>query len=96
MLKAAITMTIIHLLCSFLIDRRACMQLHNVCSSSCRFIQGLLQGSVLAPLLLFYINNLAENLSNDSVIALFADDVSILTATRKKRRLCCSSSVVSQ
>ena len=44
-----------------------------------------LRGSVLAPLLfLFYINNLAENLSNDAVIALFTDDVSILTTARKK------------
>ena len=62
-------MTFIRWLRSFLTDRRACVQLYNVCSSSRRFNQGLPQGSVLAPLLLFYINNLADNLSNDAVIA---------------------------
>ena len=33
---------------------------------------------------LFYINSLAKKLSNDVVIALFANDVSILTISRKK------------
>ena len=43
------------------------------------------QGSVLAPLLfLFFINDLATTLNNDAVIALFADDVSILTTARKR------------
>ena len=57
----------------------------NVCSSSRPFTQGLLQGWVLAPLLfLFYINNLASLLNGDAVIALFADDVSILTTACKK------------
>ena len=78
-------MTFIHWLCSFLTDCRARVQLHNDCSSSHRFNQGLPQGSVLAPLFfLFCINNLTENLSDDAVIALFADDVSIHTTVRKK------------
>ena len=43
-------------------------------------MQGLPQGFVLVPLLfLFYINDLASSLNNDTIIALFADDVSILT-----------------
>ena len=59
--------------------------LFNVFSSSRRFTQGLPQGSVLAPLLfLFYINDLATTLNNDVVIALFADDVSILTTAHKR------------
>ena len=46
-------------------------------------IQELL--SILAPLLFhFYINNLASLLNDDAVIALFADDFSILTTARKK------------
>ena len=34
MLEAGIPMTFIHWLCSFLTNRRARVQLHNVCSSS--------------------------------------------------------------
>ena len=70
---------------SFFNDRRTRVQLFNVFSSSRRFTQGLPQGSILAPLLfLFYINNLASSLNVDAVIALFADDVSILTTARRK------------
>ena len=67
------------------LHHRRHVQLFNVFSSSLRFTQGLPQGSVLVPLfLLFYINNLATTLNNDAVIALFANDVSILTTTRKR------------
>ena len=70
---------------SFFNNHRACDQLLNVFSSSRRFTQGLPQGCVLAPLLfLFYVNNLASLLKDNAVTALFADDVSILTTTRKK------------
>ena len=70
---------------SFFKDCRARVQLFHVFSSSRRFTQGLPQSSVLAPLLfLFYIKNLASSLNDDAVIALFADDISILTTARKK------------
>ena len=85
MLDTDIPSTFIRWIQSFFNDRRACVQFFNVFSSSQRFTQGLPLGSVLAPLLfLFYINNLASTLNDDAVIALFADDVSILTTARKK------------
>ena len=48
-------------------------------------VDSLTQGSVLAPLLfLFYINDMASTLNDDAVIALFANDVSILTTAGKR------------
>ena len=85
MLNTGIPLTFIRWIRSFLVNHRSCVQLFNVFSSSCRFSQGLPPGSVLAPLLfLFYINDLATTLDNDAVIALFADDVSLLTTPRKR------------
>ena len=61
------------------------VQLFNVFSFSRRFIQDLPQSSVLAPLLfLFYINDMASTLNDNAVIALFANDVSILTTAGKR------------
>ena len=58
------------------------VQLFIVFSSSWRFTQGLIQGSVIVLLLfLFYI---ASSLKDDAVISLFADDISIPTTARKK------------
>ena len=85
MLDTGIPSTFIRWIQSFLSDHRARFQLFNIFSSSQSFTQGLPQASVLSPLLiLFYINNLAFLRNDDAVIALFADDVSILTTSRKK------------
>ena len=85
MLNTGIPPTFIRWIRSFLTDRRGPVQHLNVLSSSRRFTQGLPQSSVLAPLLfLFYINDLATTLSNAAVIALFAEDVSILTTAHKR------------
>ena len=85
MLNNGIPSPLIHCIRSFLDDHRARVQLFDVLSSSRRFTQGLPQGSILEPLLfLFYINDLASSLNDDAVIALLADDVSILTTARKK------------
>ena len=85
MLNTAIPPTFIRWIRSFLIYCRGHVQLFNVFSSSHRTTQGLPQGSILAPLLfLFYINDLASALNDNTVTALLDDDVSILTAAHKR------------
>ena len=84
-LDTGISSTFICWLQSFSNNRRTRVQLFYVFISSHHFTQGLPQGSLLAPLLfLFYINTLASWLNDDAVIALFADEVSILSTARKK------------
>ena len=84
-LNTGIPPIFIRWICFFLNDLSRRVQLFNVFSSSRRFTQVLPQSSVLAPLLfLFYINDLASTLNDDAVIALFANDVSILTPAGKR------------
>ena len=61
------------------------MRYDGTLGKSKQFHQGLPQGSVLPPLVfLFYINNLADLLPEDTIHALFADDVSILASHNSK------------
>ena len=88
MLATGISSTFIHWIWSLFIDQRVLVQLFS-------FTQGLSQGSVFPPLLfLFYINNLASLLSSVAAIAIFADDVSILTTAHKKDAEAAAQSVV--
>ena len=85
MLNTGIPSPFIQWIRSFLIDHWVRVQLFNVLSPSRRFTQVLPHSSVLAPLLfLFYINDLASSPNDEAIIALFFDDVSILTTARKK------------
>ena len=66
-------------------DRQAWVQLFNILSNSRRFKLGLPQGTVLAALLfLFYIKTHVDNLSDEAIIAMLADNVSILTTAKNK------------
>ena len=85
MLDPGIPSTFTHWIRSFFNNCRAPIQLFNVFSSSCCFTQGLPQGSILVPFLfLFYFNNLASLLDDNAAMAVFTDDVSILTTACKK------------
>ena len=71
----------------FLQNRQARIRYDGKLGKSKQMMQGLPQGSVLAPLLfLFYINNLAELMPDYNTTAMFADDVSILASDNKKEQ----------
>ena len=60
-------------LTSFLSDRSQQVVLNGVLSSSCKIASGVLQGSVLSPVLfLIYINDIADGIQSN--LCLFADD----------------------
>ena len=78
MLDKGVPLPIVKWLASFLQNRLAKVRFNNELSDTRCVRQGLPQGSVLAPVLfIFYIDNLAELLPDETVNILFADDVGI-------------------
>ena len=70
---------------NFLNNRQAKVQFNGATSRSRKIVQGLPQGSVLAPILfLFYINQMAEQLPDNITASLYADDVAILASSTSK------------
>ena len=69
----------VHWLNNFLSNRIARARMNGKLGKAVTMRQGLPQGSVLSPILfLFYINDLAKILPEETTNALFADDVTLL------------------
>ena len=87
MIDTGVPLYIIRWLWGFLRNRQACVRYNGVLGKNSTMLQGLPQGSVLAPVLfVFYINNLAKLLPKSTVNALFADDVTILAQHKNKTK----------
>ena len=85
MSEQGIPLQIIRWIASFLDNRQAKVRFGDGMSKSRIIRQGLPQGSVLSPLLfIMYINNLAVLMPESETIAMFADDVPILSTRRSK------------
>lgn len=78
-------MKFVRWLAAFLENRIARVRFGDAFSKVRIMRQGLPQGSVLSPLLfLFFIDNLAKEMPEETINALFADDVSILATENTK------------
>ena len=67
---------------SFLSDRRACVVFQNHKSRSFRVRRGVLQGSVLGPVLFsFFINDLPASLPSSVSCSFYADDLAIWSSS---------------
>ena len=65
-------------LCNYFSDRKQRVSINNIFSSTLQAKSGVSQGSILGPLLfVLFINDIYENLSNETNIALYADDTKI-------------------
>ena len=85
MINKGVPMMFIRWLHAFLQNRQAKVKFCGTNSNSRVMRQGLPQGSVLSPILfLFYIDNLADILPESVVIAMFADDVTILSTDKDR------------
>ena len=78
--KFKIMGTMLKFLCNCLRDRKQRASINNIFSNTLQAKSGVHQGSILGPLLfvlLLFINNIYENLLNETNIALYADDTKI-------------------
>ena len=70
--------TLYHWLCNYVNNRKQRVVINGEHSEWCNVTSGVPQGSILGPILfLLYINDLVDCISNNSEVALFADDVKI-------------------
>ena len=83
--EKGVPMKIVRWLSAFLNNRLAKVHFQGTASKARTMRQGLPQGSVLSPLLfLFFIDNLANELPDDTLNAMFADDVCALATARSR------------
>ena len=83
--EKGIPLKLLRWLNTFLSDRFARVRFASATSRARPMRQGLPQGSVLSPLLfILFVNDLAESLPEDATAAIFADDVTLMTTSRKK------------
>ena len=65
---------------AFLSDRKQLVRINSSCSSIRSVLSGVIQGSVLGPLLFnVFINDVTDTLDNDTTAKLFADDLKLYT-----------------
>ena len=70
----------------YLMDRKQQVVVANSTSSSCNVASGVPQGSIVGPLLfVLFINDISENISPKTNIAMYADDTKIWREIHTKR-----------
>jgi len=75
---SGITGYLIEWICSFLSERTQCTRVNESCSEYASIVSGVIQGSVLGPLLfLLYISHVTDIFGSNCVSKLYADDIKL-------------------